>query len=114
MKISTMPTRSADSPERKESTILVKSSPVEPPIIHDNHQPRRNSREEPQESIEQENSELNDRSESKLPLSMSTKTDGIKETGDMSRLTRSKRISCQDTIHEAEEDDGLTMDRVGK
>ncbi|XP_047363761.1 cGMP-specific 3',5'-cyclic phosphodiesterase isoform X3 [Vespa velutina] len=54
----------------------------------------------------------NDREESKLSLSTSMKTD-IKECE--RRLCRTKRISCQqDTIHEYDEDDGLTMDRVGR
>ncbi|KYN19994.1 cGMP-specific 3',5'-cyclic phosphodiesterase [Trachymyrmex cornetzi] len=52
------------------------------------------------------------RSESKVPLSTSTKTD-VKEI-EIARLYRSKRISCQDTIHEYDEDDNLTMDRVGR
>ncbi|KAG7200832.1 hypothetical protein KM043_003202 [Ampulex compressa] len=52
------------------------------------------------------------REESKLPVSTSTKTE-IKE-GDIARLCRSKRISCQDTIHEYDEDDGITMERVGR
>ncbi|KAI4504702.1 hypothetical protein M0802_000252 [Mischocyttarus mexicanus] len=53
-----------------------------------------------------------DREESKLSLSTSMKTE-IKEN-EISRLCRSKRISCQDTIPEYDEDDGLTMDRVGR
>jgi len=52
------------------------------------------------------------RPESKVPLSTSTKTD-VKE-GEIARLCRSKRISCQDTIPEYDEDDNLTMDRVGR
>lgn len=52
------------------------------------------------------------RSESKVPLSISTKTD-VKEI-EIARLCRSKRISCQDIIHEYDEDDNLTMDRVGR
>ncbi|XP_031825771.2 phosphodiesterase 6 [Nomia melanderi] len=50
---------------------------------------------------------------SKLPLSPSTKTD-IKDGGDIVRLCRSKRITCQETIHEYDEDDGLTMEKVGR
>ncbi|XP_046813368.1 cGMP-specific 3',5'-cyclic phosphodiesterase isoform X2 [Vespa crabro] len=54
----------------------------------------------------------NDKEESKLSLSTSMKTD-IKECE--RRPCRTKRISCQqDTIHEYDEDDGLTMDRVGR
>ncbi|XP_043266143.1 cGMP-specific 3',5'-cyclic phosphodiesterase-like [Colletes gigas] len=49
---------------------------------------------------------------SKLPLSASTKTE-LKET-DIARLCRSKRIMCQETIHEYDEDDGLTMEKVGR
>lgn len=52
------------------------------------------------------------RSESKVSLSTSTKTD-VKEI-EIARLCRSKRISCQDIIHEYDEDDNLTMDRVGR
>jgi len=52
------------------------------------------------------------RSESKVPLSTSTKTD-VKEI-EIARLCRSKRVSCQETIHEYDEDDNLTIDRVGR
>lgn len=52
------------------------------------------------------------RSESKVPLGTSTKTD-VKEI-EIVRLCRSKRVSCQDIIHEYDEDDNLTMDRVGR
>lgn len=52
------------------------------------------------------------RSESKVLLSTSTKTD-VKEI-EIARLCRGKRVSCQDTIHEYDEDDNLTMDRVGR
>lgn len=34
--------------------------------------------------------------------------------GEIARLYRSKKVSCQDTIHEYDEDDSLTMDRVGR
>ncbi|KAF7419006.1 hypothetical protein HZH68_001659 [Vespula germanica] len=54
----------------------------------------------------------NEREESKLSLSTSMKTD-IKEK-EIARLCRSKRICGQDTIHEYDEDDGLTMERVGR
>ncbi|XP_017787419.1 PREDICTED: cGMP-specific 3',5'-cyclic phosphodiesterase-like [Habropoda laboriosa] len=50
--------------------------------------------------------------ESKLPLSSSIKTD-IKDS-EIVRICRSKRITCQDTIHEYDEDDGLTMEKVGR
>ncbi|XP_053976534.1 cGMP-specific 3',5'-cyclic phosphodiesterase-like isoform X1 [Hylaeus volcanicus] len=49
---------------------------------------------------------------SKLPLSTSTKTEP-KDT-DIVRLCRSKRITCQETIHEYDEEDGLTMEKVGR
>jgi len=52
------------------------------------------------------------RSESKVPLSTSTKTD-VKEI-EIAKLCRSKRVSCQETIHEYDEDDNLTIDRVGR
>lgn len=45
-------------------------------------------------------------------LSLNTKTD-LKEV-EIARLCRAKRITCQDTIPEYEEDDGLTLDRVGR
>lgn len=112
MKISMMPTKSSDSPERKETTTLFKSSSVEPLIIQDFQEQKNQLSEERQESTESENDE---RCESKVNVRTNAKTDGTtKEGGETSKLTRSKRISCQDTIHEAEEDDGLTMDRVGK
>lgn len=59
-----------------------------------------------------EKMETSAREESKIPLSTSTKTD-VKES-EIARLYRSKRISCQDTIHEYDEDDSLTMDKVGR
>ncbi|XP_015176353.1 PREDICTED: cGMP-specific 3',5'-cyclic phosphodiesterase isoform X2 [Polistes dominula] len=55
-----------------------------------------------------------DREESKLSLSTSMKTEIKENEITSSRLCRSKRISCQDTIHEYDEDDGLTMNRVGR
>lgn len=50
--------------------------------------------------------------ESKVSLNISTKTD-MKES-EIARLCKSKRVSCHDTIHEYDEDDNLTMDRVGR
>ncbi|CAK9795385.1 cGMP-specific 3',5'-cyclic phosphodiesterase [Anthophora plagiata] len=50
--------------------------------------------------------------ESKLPLSTGIKTD-IKDS-EIVRICRSKKITCQDTIHEYDEDDGLTMEKVGR
>ncbi|CAL1673761.1 unnamed protein product [Lasius platythorax] len=52
------------------------------------------------------------RPKSKVSLSTSTKTD-VKEV-EIAKLCRSKKVSCQDTIHEYDEDDNLTMDRVGR
>lgn len=51
------------------------------------------------------------RSESKVLLSTSIKTDVEIE---IARLCRGKRVSYQDTIHEYDEDDNLTMDKVGR
>lgn len=51
------------------------------------------------------------RPESKVPAP-STRAD-VKD-GEIARLCRSKKVSCQDTIHEYDEDDNLTMDRVGR
>lgn len=48
----------------------------------------------------------------KSKLSLSTKTE-LKES-EVARLCRSKRITCQDTIHEYDEEDGLTMEKVGR
>ena len=53
--------------------------------------------------------------ESKLSISTSIKTDAKdSEIVLTDRLCRSKRITCQDTIHEYDEDDGLTMEKVGR
>lgn len=52
------------------------------------------------------------RPKSKVSLSTSTKTD-VKEV-EIPKLCKSKKVSCQDTIHEYDEDDNLTMDRVGR
>ncbi|XP_043266964.1 cGMP-specific 3',5'-cyclic phosphodiesterase-like [Venturia canescens] len=109
MKISMMPTGSTDSPEQKAT--LLKSSTAEPLIIRDFEERKSHLPDERQKSTESENDE---QTESKVNLSTSAKTDGTREGGETLKLTRSKRISCQDTIHEVEEDDGLTMDRVGK
>ncbi|XP_076241567.1 phosphodiesterase 6 isoform X2 [Calliopsis andreniformis] len=48
----------------------------------------------------------------KSKLSLSAKTE-LKES-EIARLCRSKRITCQDTIHEYDEEDGLTMEKVGR
>lgn len=52
------------------------------------------------------------RPKSKISLSTSTKTD-MKDV-EIVKMCRSKKVSCQDTIHEYDEDDNLTMDRVGR
>ncbi|KAK9301706.1 hypothetical protein QLX08_006106 [Tetragonisca angustula] len=53
--------------------------------------------------------------ESKLSISTSIKTDAKdSEIVLKDRLCRSKKITCQDTIHEYDEDDGLTMEKVGR
>lgn len=54
----------------------------------------------------------NTHGESKVHLSTNMKTD-VRDC-EISRLCKTKRVSCQDTIHEFEEDDGLTMEKVGK
>lgn len=94
MKISTKP-MSSKSPERSECQLVSSPSPEE------SHAP-----------IPCNDPDKMKADESKLPLSTSTKTE-IKES-DIARVCRSKRITCQDTIHEYDEDDGLTMDKVGR
>ncbi|XP_034179846.1 phosphodiesterase 6 [Osmia lignaria lignaria] len=94
MKISTKP-MSSKSPERSECQLVGSPSPEE------SHAP-----------VPCKDPDKMKAEESKLPLSTSTKTE-IKES-DIARICRSKRITCQDTIHEYDEDDGLTMDKVGR
>lgn len=84
MKISTIP-RSPETSDKKDCT-LVQSS------------------DESKDAI---------KCESKVNLSGSIKTES-KDTGELIRHSRTKKVPCPDTIHEFEEDDGLTMDRVGK
>ncbi|XP_066586223.1 cGMP-specific 3',5'-cyclic phosphodiesterase [Prorops nasuta] len=91
MKISTK-ARSSKSPERDECQLVRSSNPEEQALLG--------------------RVAKDARDESKLPLSTSTKTD--KNEGDISRLCRSKRVSCQDTIPEHEEDNGLTIEAVGR
>ena len=56
--------------------------------------------------------EENTSEESKVLLSTNIKTEG--KESEVSKLCRNKRMSCQETIHENEEDDGLTIEKVGK
>ncbi|KAH0952975.1 hypothetical protein HN011_011017 [Eciton burchellii] len=98
MKISTKPV-SSRTPE-KDDCSLVRSSNLDQ---SENADPDDDNPEKLKTSA---------RPESKVLLSISTKTD-VKE-GEIARLCRSKKVSCQDTIHEYDEDDNLTMDRVGR
>ncbi|XP_014485064.1 PREDICTED: cGMP-specific 3',5'-cyclic phosphodiesterase [Dinoponera quadriceps] len=98
MKISTKPV-SSRTPEKDECPLVRSSNPEESLHAADPAGP--------------ETLQTSARTESKLvPLSTSTKTD-VKE-GEIGRLCRSKKVSYQDTIHEYDEDDSLTMDRVGR
>lgn len=98
MKISTKPV-SSRAPEKDECPLVRSSNPQES---------QRDPAGDGPEALK-----TSTRPESKLvPLSTSTKTD-VKE-GEIARLCRSKKISCQDTIHEYDEDDSLSMDRVGR
>lgn len=99
MKISTKPVSSRTS-EKDECPLVRSSNPQESQHAAD---PATDSPETLKTSA---------RPESKVPLSTSTKTD-VKE-GEIARLCRSKKVSCQDTIHEYDEDDSLSMDRVGR
>ncbi|KZC14616.1 PREDICTED: cGMP-specific 3',5'-cyclic phosphodiesterase-like [Dufourea novaeangliae] len=95
MKISTKP-MSSKTAERSECQLVCSPSLEEP------------------EASEKEPGRMRacTQEKSKLPLSPSSKTE-IKE-GDIARLCRSKRITCQETIHEYDEEDGLTMEKVGR
>lgn len=95
MKISTKPITSKTA-ERSECQLVRSPNPEEPETIIACTDPRKTKAQE----------------ESKLPLSTSIKTD-IKDS-DIVRVCRSKRITCRDTIHEYDEDDGLTMENVGR
>ncbi|XP_012222882.1 cGMP-specific 3',5'-cyclic phosphodiesterase isoform X2 [Linepithema humile] len=99
MKISTKPV-SERTPEKDDCPLVRSSNPERAENVDstDNDSP--------------EKLKTSARPESKVPLSTSTKTD-VKEI-EIARLCRSKRVSCQDTIHEYDEDDNLTMDRVGR
>ncbi|XP_032675457.1 cGMP-specific 3',5'-cyclic phosphodiesterase-like isoform X2 [Odontomachus brunneus] len=97
MKISTKPV-SSRTPEKDECPLVRSFNPQE-------SQRAANPADDSPETLK-----TSARPESKIvPLSTSTKTD-VKE----GRLCRSKKVSCQDTIHEYDEDDNLTIDRVGR
>ncbi|XP_076678724.1 phosphodiesterase 6 isoform X2 [Andrena cerasifolii] len=95
MKISTKP-MSSKTAERSECQLVRSPNPEEPDA--------------------QDIGKGTDRSrpcaQEKSKLQLSGKTE-LKEA-DIARLCRSKRITCQDTIHEYDEDDGLTMEKVGR
>ena len=98
MKISTKPT-SSKTAERSECNLVRSPNPEEPEPVVPWKDPGKTKTQE----------------ESKLPLSTGIKTDGKdSEIVLKDRLCRSKRITCQDTIHEYDEDDGLTMEKVGR
>ncbi|XP_063978763.1 cGMP-specific 3',5'-cyclic phosphodiesterase-like [Diachasmimorpha longicaudata] len=99
MKISTIP-RSPEASKKKECKLVQSSS--DKPASLDCPGPGTSDTQSDQIKIE-----------SKINLSGSIKTD-IKEGSELLKLTKSKRIPCPDTIHEFEEDTGLTMERVGK
>lgn len=97
MKISTKPV-SEMTPEKDDCPLVRSSNPEQSEIVGSADSP--------------EKLKTSARSESKVPLSTSTKTD-VKEI-EIAKLGRSKKVSCQDIIHEYDEDDNLTMDRVGR
>ncbi|XP_076294997.1 phosphodiesterase 6 [Lasioglossum baleicum] len=100
MKISTKP-MSSKSAERSECQLVCSPNPEvsEEPNAPDPFK-------------ETEKMEASPQEKSKLPVSSSSKTD-VKDA-DIARLCRSKRITCQETIHEYDEEDGLTMEKVGR
>ncbi|XP_076651652.1 phosphodiesterase 6 isoform X2 [Halictus rubicundus] len=100
MKISTKP-MSSKSAERSECQLVCSPNPEE------SEEPN-----VPDPFKESDKMETSTQEKSKLPLSSSSKTD-VKDS-DIARLCRSKRITCQETIHEYDEDDGLTMEKVGR
>ncbi|XP_033324834.1 phosphodiesterase 6 [Megalopta genalis] len=97
MKISTKP-MSSKSAERSECQLVCSPNPEES--------------EESEEPKDPDKMEASAQEKSKLPLSPSSKTE-VKD-GDIARFCRTKRITCQETIHEYDEDDGLTMEKVGR
>lgn len=100
MKISTKP-MSSKTAERSECNLVRSPNPEEP---------------EPEAVPWKDPGKTKTQDESKLPISItSIKTDAKdSEIVLKDRLCRSKRITCQDTIHEYDEDDGLTMEKVGR
>lgn len=94
MKISTIP-RSLETLDKKECRLVQSSS-------------------EMRDSSELDVTAESLKYESKVTLSGSMKTESRDSGVEMLRIIRTKRIPCPDTIHEFDEDDGLTMDRVGK
>ncbi|XP_011296967.1 cGMP-specific 3',5'-cyclic phosphodiesterase [Fopius arisanus] len=99
MKISTIP-RSPEAAKKKECKLVQSSSDRSDSVDC----PGPGTSDTPSDPI---------KIESKINLSGSIKTD-IKEGSELLKLTKNKRIPCPDTIHEFEEDTGLTMERVGK
>lgn len=95
MKISTKP-MSSKTVERSECQLVRSPNPEEPELVVPYRNPGKTKTQE----------------ESKLPLSISIKTET--KDSEIVKLCRSKRITCQDTIHEYDEDDGLTMEKVGR
>ncbi|KMQ97127.1 cgmp-specific 3 -cyclic phosphodiesterase-like protein [Lasius niger] len=98
MKISTKPV-SERTPEKNDCPLVRSSNPEQSENV---------------DSVDDSPGKLKTsaRPKSKVSLSTSTKTD-VKEV-EIAKLCRSKKVSCQDTIHEYDEDDNLTMDRVGR
>ncbi|KAM0730855.1 cGMP-specific 3',5'-cyclic phosphodiesterase [Formica fusca] len=98
MKISTKPV-SERTPEKNNCSLVRSSNPEQSENV---------------DSVDDSPGKLKTsaRPKSKISLSTSTKTD-MKEV-EIAKLCRSKKVSCQDTIHEYDEDDNLTMDRVGR
>lgn len=95
MKISTKP-MSSKTVERSECQLVRSPNPEESELVVPYRNPGKTKTQE----------------ESKLPLSISIKTET--KDSEIVKLCRSKRITCQDTIHEYDEDDGLTMEKVGR
>lgn len=93
MKISTKP-MSSKTVERSECQLVRSPNPEEPELVVPYKNPGKTKTQE----------------ESKLLLSIKTDT----KDSEIVKLCRSKRITCQDTIHEYDEDDGLTMEKVGR
>lgn len=95
MKISTKP-MSSKTVERSECQLVRSPNPEEAELVVPYRNPGKTKTQE----------------ESKLPLSIGIKTET--KDSEIVKLCRSKRITCQDTIHEYDEDDGLTMEKVGR